>query len=162
MYQEAFCTASFRLDFLPFTEARRQPKETSGTYGDDGAERPVPPSLRAEGDERGRIDAAVRRQCHLPLARLFALVGRRASVGAFHVTHIPADDSAREEGTVGQRDRLAGREHHARAAKTRDVAVRVELAVPVRCARRADSADQRVRKSAESCVTHSGAAALCR
>ena len=43
MYQEAFCTASFRLDFLPFTEARRQPKETSGTYGDDGAERPVPP-----------------------------------------------------------------------------------------------------------------------
>ena len=69
MYQEAFCTASFRLDFLPFTEARRQPKETSGTYGDDGAERPVPPVFRAEGDERGRIDAAVRRQCHLPLAR---------------------------------------------------------------------------------------------
>ena len=77
MYQEAFCTASFRLDFLPFTEARRQPKEASGTYGDDGAERPVPPVFRAEGDERGRIDAAVRRQCHLPLARLFALAGRR-------------------------------------------------------------------------------------
>ena len=84
---------------------------------------------------------------------MFALANCRVHRSAFRVTHIPADDSAREEGTVGQRDRLTGREHHARAAKAWDVAVRVEFTVPVRCACREESADQGVRKSAESCVT---------
>ena len=94
---------------------------------------------------------------------MFALANCRGRRSGFRVTHIPADDSAREEGTVGQRDRLTGREHHARAAKAWDVAVRVEFTVPVRCVRREESADQRrVRKSAESCVTHSGVAALYR